>query len=162
MNKNTLIIKKMVALHLLVGLSFVWGHVWWMTKASDHQHRQEPAERDGSRCPPLIKSPPMFYSDLAACPMPPRLSLWLAWALPTWQGDRGTGGGGWWDRRAKPGQAPGDGDTHTLIDSAYPFYPLTRTLLHCHLLWQAPLTPLYHVFCSHCLHYLGCSVLRFS
>lgn len=42
-----------------------------MTKASDHQHRQEPAERDGSRCPPLIKSPPMFYSDPAACPMPP-------------------------------------------------------------------------------------------
>lgn len=80
---KTLWLWKEVALCLLLGLSLVWGHMWWMAG------ELVPASSDKHRCPLLIKNfHPMFYSSLAA---------WIRWhslwlAVPAPAGESGPAG----------------------------------------------------------------------
>lgn len=88
---KTLWLWEEVALCLLLGLSLVWGHMWWIVGVL------VPAARDSRRCPLLIRFffffGPMFYSRRAA--PTPRHSLWLAVPAPTgepgqaWPGGQG-------------------------------------------------------------------------
>lgn len=83
---KTLWLWKEVALCLLLGLSLVWGHMWWIAGVL------VPAVSDSRRCPLLIKFfHSMFYSRLTAWTQ--CHSLWLAIPVPTGEpGPAGPGG----------------------------------------------------------------------
>lgn len=85
---KTLWLWKEVALCLLLGLSLVWGHMWWIAGVL------VPAAWDGLRCPLLIKFfRPMFYSGMTAWTQRP--TLWLAVPVPIGEsGPAGPGGQG--------------------------------------------------------------------
>lgn len=82
---KTLWLWKEVALCLLLGLSLVWGHMWWIAGVL------VPAAWDSLRYPPLIKFfRPMFYSGMTAWTQ--RHTLWLAVPVPI--GESGPAGPG--------------------------------------------------------------------